>query len=344
MSDPWLSAPDDRLVPELLRRLDERNCLPGERLEQCVLGSLSLDEAAEVRNHLVDCLPCLNTFARLQSLHENGAGILDSQLLCRDTFNSEARPRLVVDSPSARALHAQVSRLASLDEGRGAPPVLVTGEIGTGKGVVAHEIHALSRRASRPFLEIGCAATPASWLELELFGHERGAFPEATIATPGLFEVAEGGTLFLDEIEALPLDLQGRLLAAIEHRSVRRLGAANTTLQNVRVIVATHIDLGAAVRRGTFRADLFDRLRLWAVTLPPLRERPDDIVPLARYFVGQFAQSHGGASRLSIDAEERLRRYRWPGNIRELSIVIERAARRGEREEIGAEELDLPRA
>jgi len=328
MSEPRLLAPDDEFFPGLLRRLDERACLPGWRLEPLVLGSLPSAEAVEVQGHLVDCLSCLNTFTRLQSLHEN----------------PEARPRLVGESPSARALHAALTRLAAMDEGRGAPPVLVAGEIGTGKGVVARAIHALSRRASRPFVAIGCAATPASWLELELFGYERGTFPEATIAAPGLFEVAEGGMLFLDEIEALPLDLQGRLLAAIEHRSVRRLGAANTTLQNVRVIVATHVDLGAAVRRGTFRADLFDRLRLWAVTLPPLRERPDDIVPLARYFVGQFAQSHGGASRLSIDAEERLRRYRWPGNIRELSTVIERAARRGEREEIGAEELDLPRA
>jgi DNA-binding NtrC family response regulator len=328
MSDPRLPAPDAEFFPGLLRRLDERACLPGRRLEHLVLGSLPLAEAVEVQDHLVDCLSCLNTFTRLQSLHEN----------------SEARPRLVGDSPSVRALHAELSRLASMDEGRGAPPVLVAGEIGTGKGLVAREIHALSRRAPRPFVEIGCAATPASWLELELFGYERGAFPEATIATPGLFEVAEGGTLFLDEIEALPLDLQGRLLAAIEHRSVRRLGTAAATSQDVRVIVATHVDLSDAVRRGTFRADLLDRFQLAMLTLPPLRERTDDIVPLARYFVGQFARSHGGAPRLSIDAEERLRRYRWPGNVRELSIVIERAARRSEREEISAEELDLPRA
>jgi transcriptional regulator with GAF, ATPase, and Fis domain len=120
--------------------------------------------------------------------------------------------------------------------------------------------------------------------------------------------------------------------------------AAAATSHDVRVIVATHVDLGDAVRRGAFRADLLDRLRLSMLSLPPLRDRPDDIVPLARYFVGQFARSHGGALSLSIDAEERLRRYRWPGNVRELSIVIERAARRRKREEIGAEELDLPRA
>jgi DNA-binding NtrC family response regulator len=328
MSDPRLSAPNDEFFPGLLLRLDERACSQGQRLEQLVLGSLPLAEAVEVQGHLVDCLSCLNTFARLQSLHEN----------------SEAHPRLVGDSPSVRTLRAELSRLASMDEGQGAPPVLVAGEIGTGKGVVAREIHALSRRATRPFVEIACGGTPGSWLELELFGYERGAFPEATIAMPGLFEVAEGGTLFLDEIEALPLDLQGRLLAAIEQRSVRRLGAAVAASQDVRVIVATHVNLGDAVRRGTFRADLLDRVRLAMLTMPPLRERPEDIVPLARYFVGQCARSHGGAPRLSIDAEERLRRYRWPGNVRELSIVIERAARRREREEIGAEELDLPRA
>ncbi len=329
MSDPRRPAPDDELFPGLLRGLDARACLPSRLLEQLVLGSLPSTEAAEVHAHLVDCLSCLSTFARLQSLHEN----------------AEPRPRLVRDSPSARALHAQVSRLAAMDDGRGpAPPVLVAGETGTGKGVVAREIHALSRRASRPFVEVGCAATPASWLELELFGHEPRAFPEATVAMPGLFEVAEGGTLFLDEVEALPLDLQGRLLAAIEDRSVRRLGAAAATSHDVRVIVATHVDLGDAVRRGAFRADLLDRFRLSMVTLPPLRERPDDIVPLARYFVGQFARSPGGAPRLTLDAEDRLRRYRWPGNVRELSDVIERAAQRREGEDISAEELGLPRA
>jgi DNA-binding NtrC family response regulator len=328
MNGPRLPAHDDELLPGLLRRLDERVCLRGRRLEQLVLGSLPWAEAAAVHAHLVDCLSCLNTFARLQSLHEN----------------SEPRPRLVRDSPSARAVYMQLCRLAALDEERGTPPppVLVAGEIGTGKGLVAREIHALSHRAFQPFLEIGCAATPGSWLELELFGYERGAFPEATVATPGLFEVAEGGTLFLDEIEALPLDLQDRLLAAIKDRSVRRLGAGHAMSHDVRVIVATHVDLVNAVRLGTFRADLLDRFRPSMLTLPPLRERPDDIVPLARYFVGQFARSHGRAPRLTTDAEERLRRYRWPGNVRELSVVIERAARQREREEIGVDELGLP--
>jgi DNA-binding NtrC family response regulator len=329
MSEPRLDAPIDEVFPRLLLYLDERPCLLTRRLDQLVLGSLPLAEVAPVHAHLVDCLPCLNTFARLQSLSEI----------------SGPRPRLAVNSPAAQVRHAQVSRLASMDERPGAapPPVLVAGEIGTGKGVVAHEIHMLSRRASRPFVEIGCAATPASWLEFELFGYEPGAFPEALVATPGLFEVAEGGTLFLDEIESLPLDLQDRLLAAIDHRSVRRLGASAAISHDVRVIVATHVDLDDAVRRGAFRADLLDRLRLSTLTLPPLRERPDDIVPLARYFAGLAARSHGETPRLTADAEEELRRYTWPGNVRELSLIIERAARRREGGEIGVEELGLPR-
>jgi DNA-binding NtrC family response regulator len=325
-----LRARDDTIFPELLQRLGERSCLPGGLLEGLVLGSPSPAEATAAHTHLIDCLSCLNTFARLQSLHEG----------------PQPRPRLVQDTPSARALRSELSRLAAMDEERGGarPPVLITGEAGTGKGVVAREIHALSRRASRPFLEIGCAATPASWLEIELFGYEQGAFPDATAAMPGVFEAAEGGTVFLDEIEALPLDLQGRLLMALESRSVRRVGAPKATPHDIRVIVATHVDLGEAVRRGAFRADLLERFQLSRVDLRPLRERPDDIVPLARYFVDQFARHLGETPRLTMDAEERLRRYRWPGNVRELSEVIERVARRGAREDIGADELDLPRA
>jgi DNA-binding NtrC family response regulator len=327
MSDPRSFAPDDELFQELLRRLDEHACLPDRLLEQLVVGSLPVAEADELRAHLRDCLYCLNTFSRLQSLHES----------------SEPRARLVGDSPSARVLRAQLSRLADMDDGSGAaPPVLITGEIGTGKGVVAWEIHALSRRASRAFVEVECAAVPASRLELELFGCERGAIPDAPAATPGLFEAADGGTLFLDDVDALSLDLQRKLLAGIEESAVRRLGGVEARSLDIRVLVASHVDLHDAVRRGTFRADLLDRLALSVLPLPPLRERPDDIVPLARYFVGQFAQHHGGVRRLTTDAEERLRRYRWPGNVRELSHVIERAAMRRGREEIGAEELGLP--
>ena len=327
MTAPGPFPSDDELLQALLRRLEERACLPGSLLEQLVAGTGPLAEAAEVRAHLQDCLPCLNTFSRLQSLHEA----------------SEPRARLVGDSPSVRMLRAQLGRLVGMDEGHGAaPPILVTGEIGTGKGVVAREIHALSRRASRAFVKVECAAMPASRQEIELFGHEPGAFPGAT-ATPGLLEIADGGTLFLDDVDALSLDVQRELLAVLERGAVRRLGGVEAKPVDVRILVATHVDLGEAVRRGAFRADLLARFRPSTLTLPPLRERPDDIVPLARYFVGRFAQHHGGALRLTTDAEERLQRYGWPGNVRELSDVIARAALRREREEIGAEELELPR-
>jgi len=327
MSQPRQFVPDDELFLGLLRRLGERGCLPGQLLEQLVLGSLPPAEAAEVGIHVKDCLPCLNSFSRLQGLHES----------------SEPRPRLIVDSPSTRRLQQELTRLAQMEgEPGAAPPILVMGETGTGKGVVAWEIHALSPRASRAFVEVDCTAGPAFRLNLELFGYERGMSPDVAGAAPGLFEAADGGTLFLDDIDALSLDLQGKLLAAIESRSVRRLGGVAARSLDVRVIAATHADLTDAVRRGVFRADLLDRFAGARLTILPLRERPDDILPLARQFAARLSQRRGEIRRLTNDAEDQLRRYRWPGNVRELSAVIERAVMRRGREEIGAEELGLP--
>ena len=328
MSQPRPFMPDDELIPGLLRRLDERACLPRQLLEQLVLGSLPAAEAAEVGTHVKECLSCLSTFSRLQGLHES----------------AEPRPRLVVDSIPARRLREEMTRLARMEDERGVvPPVLVTGESGTGKGLVAWEIHVLSRRVTRAFVEVNCTAGPTFRLELELFGYERGAAaPDVTGAAPGLFEAADGGTLFLDDVDALSLDLQGKLLAAIDSQSVGRLGGVAARSLDVRVIAATHADLADAVRRGSFRADLLDRFARSTLTLLPLRERPDDILPLARHFAARLAQRHGEARRLTSDAEEQLRRYRWPGNVRELSDVIARAVMRRGREEIGAKELGLP--
>jgi DNA-binding NtrC family response regulator len=316
----------DELFPGLLRRLEERACLPGQLLEQLVLGLLPAAEAAEVGTHIEDCLSCLNTFSRLQALHES----------------SEPRPRLV-DSPSARRLRQEMTRLAQMEDGpNAAPPVLVAGESGTGKGVVAREIHTLSRRASRAFVEVDCTAGPAFRLDLELFGYERGMSPEAAGAAPGLFEAAHGGTLFLHDVDALSLDLQGKVLAAIDSGSVRRLGGGDARSLDVRVIAATHADLADLVRRGMFRADLLDRFARSTLVLLPLRERPDDILPLARHFAARLAQRQGEVRRLTSDAEDQLKGYGWPGNVRELSAVIERAVMRRSREEIGVEELGLP--
>jgi DNA-binding NtrC family response regulator len=316
----------DELFPGLLRRLEERACLPGQLLEQLVLGLLPAAEATEVGTHIKDCLSCLNTFSRLQALHES----------------SELRPRLV-DSPSARRLRQEMTRLAQMEDGpNAAPPVLVAGEPGTGKGVVAREIHTLSRRASRAFVEVDCTAGPAFRLDLELFGYERGMSPEAAGAAPGLFEAAHGGTLFLHDVDALSLDLQGKVLAAIDSGSVRRLGGGDARPLDVRVIAATHADLADLVRRGMFRADLLDRFARSTLVLLPLRERPDDILPLARHFAARSAQRQGEVRRLTSDAEDQLKGYGWPGNVRELSAVIERAVMGRSREEIGVEELGLP--
>ena len=314
MSAPFPS--DDELLQTLLQRLEARACLPGRVLEQLVVGTLPAAETTEAHSHLRHCLPCVSAFSRLQSLHEA----------------VPPHARLVGDSPAVRALRAQLVRLADMDDGRTVPPpILIAGEIGTGKGVVAREIHALSRRAARPFVEVDCAAVT----DVDLFGH-------AARTEPGMFEAADGGTLFLDDVDALSLERQGAVLAVIERGSVRRLGAQEPRSVDVRVLVATHVDLGDAVRRGAFRADLLARFAPSMLSLAPLRERPDDIVPLARYFAGRFAPQDRAAPRLTADAERRLLGYRWPGNVRELSAVIERVARRGGREEIGAEELGLP--
>ena len=288
----------DEILQGLLRRLDDRPCLPGRLLEHLVVGALPAAEAADVMAHVTSCLACLNTFSRLQGLHEP----------------DQSRPRLLGDSTAVSSLRACVTRMAGMDE----LPVLITGEHGTGKGVVAREIHALSRRAAGPFVEVSCTATPAARLEEEM---------------PGLLAAADGGTLFLDEVDALSPALQAAVLGLID-----------APPRDVRVVVTTHADLGDIVHRRAFSAGLLARFARSTVALPPLRDRPDDIVPLARHFADRLARRHGGVLRLTRDAEARLRGYRWPGNVRELVDVIESAARRCERDEIGVETLQLPHA
>ena len=251
--------------------------------------------------------------------------------------------RIVGTSEATRGLRAQVERLAGLDQGPGgAPPVLISGETGTGKGLVARAIHDLSARAERPFVEVNCGAIPAQLLESEMFGYERGAFTDARAAKPGLFEVADGGTLFLDEIGAMPLELQVKLLKAIEDRSVRRLGGLRQKTVDVRIVAATNGDLDRSAQEGAFRADLLYRLKVLTLVLTPLRSRPDDVVPLARHFLAEAGQRYRRPRRLTPDAEAALRAYEWPGNVREVANVIERAVLLHEGEEIGAGVLGLP--
>lgn len=219
----------------------------------------------------------------------------------------------------------------SLDQGRRVAQhrdvtVLIGGETGTGKELLARALHYDSPRAAAPFVEINCAAIPANLLESELFGHEKGSFTGATGAKPGLMELAHGGTVFLDEIGSLPLDLQPKLLRALEGREIRRVGGQTTRKVDVRVIGATHMDLGAAVSRGEFREDLFYRLNVVALVLPPLRDRGEDIEILAETFAARLSAQYGlPVPPLSAEVREAIRTHSWPGNVRELRNAIERA-------------------
>jgi DNA-binding NtrC family response regulator len=221
--------------------------------------------------------------------------------------------------------------------------VLVTGESGAGKDALAVFIHAMSRRAMSPFVKIDCAALPSELLEAELFGYERGAFTGATSAKPGRLEAAHKGTLVLDEIAHLSWDAQAKLLRVIERREFERLGGRRTVRVDARLVALTNVDLDDAVRRRAFREDLFYRLNVVRIHVPPLRERGEDVEPLAEKFLEAYAAKHGRAARhFDATARAALAAYDFPGNVRELSNVVERAVIVAEGETVGAK--DLPEA
>jgi DNA-binding NtrC family response regulator len=227
------------------------------------------------------------------------------------------------ESPAMRAVLEQARQIATQDE---TPPVLVIGETGTGKGLVARTIHAGSRRAAKPFIEVNCTALPGTLMEAELFGHERGAFTDAKESRMGLFEAAEGGFLFLDEVGDVELSLQGKLLKAVEERTVRRVGGIRDRKVDVRILAATHRDLERESQRERFRRDLYFRLAVILLRLPPLRERGEDVLTLAQHFLRRFSAKYAKqVERLDPRARDLLLAYPWPGNVRELSHVIERA-------------------
>jgi adenylate cyclase len=234
---------------------------------------------------------------------------------------------LVGESPRIRALREQIRALLERESALGRlPPILISGETGTGKGLVARILHRGSSRSKAEFVEVNGAAIPEQLLESELFGYERGAFTNATQAKPGLLQVAHRGTLFLDEVALLPLSLQAKLLKVIEDGAVRRLGSTRSEPADICIVSATNEDLAASVRNRRFREDLYHRLAVITLTLPPLRERGEDIVVLAEQaLVRTCAKYSGPAKELSPEALAALRAYRWPGNVRELNSMIERA-------------------
>ncbi len=239
------------------------------------------------------------------------------------------------ESPAMKQVYSVIDRVAgsSVD-------VLITGETGTGKELVARALHQRSRRAAAPFVPVDCGAIPDDLLEAELFGHERGAFTGADARRMGLIEFADGGTLFLDEIGELPLALQAKLLRVLQERRVRRVGARQETAVDVRVIAATSRNLDEMVERGEFRRDLFYRVNVVRIDLPPLRARGDDVGLLAEFFANRAAQEMGKpVSGLSMDAYQVLRGYHWPGNVRELQNAVRRAVAMTRSATAGVEDL-----
>jgi len=228
---------------------------------------------------------------------------------------------IVGRSPSLRKVLQEIETVAPTDS-----TVLIYGETGTGKELIARAIHNLSGRAKNSFVKLNCAAIPTGLLESELFGHEKGAFTGAVAQRIGRFELATRGTVFLDEIGEVPLELQPKLLRVLQEREFERLGSSRTLRTDARLIAATNRDLGAMVEEQKFRADLFYRLNVFPVHVPPLRERQDDIPLLVRHFVQQFARRMSKVvDTIPTETMNALVRYHWPGNIRELQNLVERA-------------------
>jgi len=248
--------------------------------------------------------------------------VAEQNAMLRDEIDSQfGQARIVGQSQGLRDVLKLVSLVAPTDA-----TVLVTGETGTGKELIARAVHEQSPRAVRPLITLNCAAIPAGLVESEMFGHEQGAFTDASRKRRGRFEQAHKGTLFLDEIGELPIDAQAKLLRVLQMQEFERVGGSDTIKVDVRVIAATNRDLLAMVKRGEFRADLYYRLAVFPLQVPPLRERPDDIAPLARKFAFEIASRLGPRLPLLDEAGlKALRHYAWPGNVRELQNVIERA-------------------
>src|SRR5499426_3275686 len=247
------------------------------------------------------------------------------------------------ESDLMTAVRSQVAQLlARRPGGRRQPSILILGETGTGKGLLARTVHQAGPRRDWPFVDVNCAAIPDSLLEAELFGYERGAFTDARQAKAGLFQAAHGGTIFLDEVGLLPLGLQAKLLKVIEEQSVRRLGSTRSEPLDVCVTAATSEDLATAVQDNRFRADLYHRLAVVTLELPPLRRRGRDVVLLAEHFLRRACEDYGLPPRaLGGDALEALMAHDWPGNIRELANVLERATLLGEGPLLTAAQLGL---
>lgn len=279
----------------------------------------------------------------IKSLHEASF----TQPVCGDAVKSDFEAaeqlknpqlrcdRLVGSSKGTEAVYQLIHRVANLSVF-----VLITGESGTGKELVARGIHNVGSRSGRPFIPVSCGAIPESLIEAELFGHEKGAFTDAINSRPGCLEQAADGTLLLDEIGELSLSTQVKLLRVLQEKKFTRLGCNKTIPLRARVLFATHRNLQDMVQAGTFRQDLFFRVNVVKIEIPPLRERPEDIPLLARHFLARYAEEYGKpVSAIGPEAMQALVEYDWPGNIRELENVIQRAVILADEDTIGLAEL-----
>jgi len=286
----------------------------------------SLGEVIEVVGTSMDVTEQHEAKAALESAFEEIQALKDKlykeNIALREEIDrSSMFEEIVGESAALQAVLKHVVKVAPTDS-----TVLITGETGTGKELIARAIHKRSPRAARAFVSVNCAAIPPSLIASELFGHEKGAFTGATQRRLGRFELADGGTIFLDEIGELPLDIQIALLRVLQEREFERVGGSKVIHANVRVIAATNRDLQESVENGAFRKDLFYRLNVFPIEMPPLRERKEDIPLLVSYFIDRYASKAGKKIRaINRAALDRLTEYAWPGNIRELQNVVERS-------------------
>src|SRR5262245_40726157 len=272
-----------------------------------------------IADHAAAAIATARAFEEIEALQKRLE--LENEYLREEVTRAGAFGELIGQSPALEAVARQIDLVAPTDSG-----VLILGESGTGKELVAREIHRRSHRAGKPLIKVNCAAVPRELYESEFFGHARGAFTGALRDRAGRFELADQGTLFLDEIGEIPLELQAKLLRVLQEGELERVGEERTRGVNVRLVTATNRDLRAEAEAGRFRQDLYYRLSVFPVELPPLRKRKEDIPLLAEHFLRLSARKLGrGAPRLTLAAVQRLQQYDWPGNVRELEHVVERA-------------------
>jgi Nif-specific regulatory protein len=346
-------VPDIARDPRFLHRTKSRTPTDGRKiaffcvpikLENKTVGTLSVDRQAGKGDDFDASLRLLNIIStmvaqaiKLNKLVESERKLLqDENIRLRRELKTRFDVHNMVGTSNAmQEVYRLIEQVADSNA-----TVVIRGESGTGKDLVAHAVHYNSLRADKPFVKVNCTAMPETLLESELFGHEKGAFTGAVERKLGRFERANGGTIFLDEIGDFPPNLQVKLLRVIQFREFERVGGIETIKANVRVIVATHKNLEQQIKEGGFREDLYYRINVFPIFLPPLRERKDDIMLLADHFLGRYSMENGKRiTRISTPAIEALTRYHWPGNIRELENCIERAVLLCEDDVIRSEHL-----